>query len=51
MTGAMTDENLRLFKERLDYLRGFYARKESILKLIEEKGALTDELIQSIFSC
>lgn len=49
MTGAMTDENLRLFKERLDYLRGFYARKESILKLIEEKGALTDELIQSIF--
>ncbi|MEB3429130.1 Tex-like N-terminal domain-containing protein [Citroniella saccharovorans] len=37
MTGAMTDENLRLFKERLDYLRGFYARKESILKLIGRK--------------
>ena len=43
-TGAMDDEMLRLFDERLKYLRNLEERKETIIASIEEQGKLTDEL-------
>lgn len=43
-TGAMSDEDLRKLKERLEYLRNLIQRKAEILKSIEDQGKLTEEL-------
>jgi len=47
-TGGLTDTQLRDLEQKLNYLREFNARRESILSAIEEQGALTDELRGSI---
>ncbi len=43
-TGALDDETLRNFDERLKYLRNLEDRKETILASIDEQGKLSDEL-------
>ena len=43
-TGAMTDEQLRDFSERLTYLRTLEARKDSVIGSIAEQEKLTPEL-------
>ncbi len=43
-TGAMNDEQLRSFDERLRYLRNLEERKATVLASIEEQGKLTDAL-------
>ncbi len=43
-TGAMDDEMLRAFDERLRYLRNLEERRETILASIEEQGKLDEEL-------
>ena len=43
-TGAMDDEALRNFDERLKYLRNLEERKQTVIATIEEQGKLTDEL-------
>ena len=47
-TGAMTDEVLRKFFERLTYLRNLKDRKEAVLKSIDEQGKLTDEIVKAL---
>ncbi len=47
-TGGMDDTSLRLFNERLIYIRNLEDRKETVIKTIEEAGKLTDELRKSI---
>ena len=47
-TGAMTDEVLRKFFERLNYLRNLKERKESVLKSIDEQGKLTEEIVKAL---
>ena len=44
VTGNLSDETLRDLDERLKYLRNLEARKEEIIRLIDEQGKLTDEL-------
>ncbi len=48
VTGNLSDETLREFGERLEYLRNLEARKEEITRLIDEQGKLTDEIKTSI---
>ena len=48
VTGGLTDEQLRVLGERLNYLRNLEQRKEEVVKSIEEQGKLTDELLQAI---
>ena len=48
VTGGMSDEVLRDFYDRLTYLRNLNARKEEIIRLIDEQGKLTDELKEKI---
>ena len=48
VTGNLSDETLREFGERLEYLRNLEARKEEITRLIDEQGKLTDEIKISI---
>lgn len=44
VTGGLTDTQLRLFEERLGYLRELEDRRKTILKSIAEQGKLTPEL-------
>ena len=48
VTGNLSDETLREFGERLEYLRNLEARKEEVTRLIDEQGKLTDEIKDSI---
>ena len=50
VTGNLSDETLRDLDERLKYLRNLEARKEEIIRLIDEQGKLTDELTIKIAS-
>ena len=47
-TGALSDEVLRKFHERLVYLRNLKDRKEDVLRLIDEQGKLTEEIRVSL---
>ncbi|MBR3152335.1 MAG: RNA-binding transcriptional accessory protein [Clostridia bacterium] len=48
VTGNLSDETLREFGERLEYLRNLEARKEEVTRLIDEQGKLTEEIKASI---
>lgn len=48
VTGGLSDETLREFFERLNYLRNLEQRKEEIIKSIDEQGKLTDEILKQI---
>ena len=50
VTGNLSDEILRQLDDRLKYLRNLEARKEEIIRLIDEQGKLTDELTVKIAS-
>lgn len=49
-TGSLDDVVLRDLYERLMYLRNLEARKEEVVRLIEEQGKLTEELKNEILS-
>ncbi|MEJ6019463.1 Tex family protein [Corynebacterium sp. H113] len=51
VTGGLDDSQLRQIEERLTYLRELEARKEAVLKAIEEQGKLTDDLRALILGC
>ena len=44
VTGGLDEAQLRDILDRLTYLRNLEARKETVLRSIEEQGKLTDEL-------
>ena len=48
VTGNLSDETLRDLSERLNYLRNLEKRKEEVVKIIDEQGKLTDELLIAI---
>ncbi|MEG0221368.1 MAG: Tex family protein [Clostridia bacterium] len=48
VTGELSDEVLRDLFERLTYLRNLQAKKEEVIRLIEEQGNLTEELRNKI---
>ncbi len=49
-TGELNEIQLREISDTLEYLQKLEHRKEEVLKLIEERGKLTDELKQSILA-
>lgn len=50
-TGGLSDEVLRIFFERLTYLRGLENKKEDVIRLIKEQGNLTQDLKNKIIQC
>jgi len=48
ITGNMDDQLLRELSERLTYLRNFDAERERIRAVIEEAGALTEEISEKL---
>ena len=50
-TGAMTEEEIRKISEVYDYQVNLLKRKEDVIRLIDEKGLMTDELRSKIMAC
>ncbi len=50
LTGGLNDEVLRQFGERYTYLQNLMARKEQVIKSIEEQGKLTESLKTAIWT-
>ena len=48
MTGELNDQVLRELYDRLMYLRNLEARREEVLRLIDEQGKLTDEIAANL---
>ena len=50
-TGALDEEMIRKINEVYEYQVNLLKRKEDVIRLIDEKGMLTDELKNSILQC
>ena len=50
-TGALDEEMIRKINEVYEYQNNLLKRKEDVIRLIDEKGLLTDELKLSILNC
>ena len=50
-TGALDEEAIRKINEVYEYQVNLLKRKEEVIRLIDEKGLLTDELKNAILNC
>ncbi len=50
-TGALDEESIKSIGEVYEYQMNLLKRKEDVIRLIDEKGMLTDELKNSIMNC
>lgn len=51
MSGALDEEAIRLIQEQYAYQCNLAKRKEDVLRLIEEKGKLSEEIKQAVAAC
>ena len=51
MTNALDEEQIRKISDVYEYQLNLANRKEDVIRLIDEKGLLTDELKESILKC
>ena len=51
LTGALDEEVIRNINEVYEYQANLLKRKEDVIRLIDEKGMLTEELKQDILAC
>ena len=51
VTGNLDEEQIRKINEVYEYQENLLKRKEDVIRLIEEKGLLTEDLKQSILAC
>ena len=51
VTGALDEEQIRKINEVYEYQENLLKRKEDVIRLIDEKGLLTEDLKQSILAC
>ncbi|HRX91607.1 MAG TPA: Tex-like N-terminal domain-containing protein [Candidatus Izemoplasmatales bacterium] len=49
MTGSLDEEAIRAIAKEYEYKANFAKRQEDIIRLIDEKGMLTDEVREAIF--
>lgn len=50
-TGALDENQIRIIKESYDYQTNLEKRKDDVIRLIDEKGLLTDDLKKKILNC
>ncbi|MBQ9318589.1 MAG: RNA-binding transcriptional accessory protein [Bacilli bacterium] len=50
-TGNLNEEQIKVIEEGYTYQVNLLKRKEDVIRLIDEKGMLTDELKQEIMTC
>lgn len=51
MTGALDEENIRKINEVYEYQVNLLKRKEDVIRLIDEKGLLTEDIKNNIMKC
>ena len=51
VTGALDEESIKKIEEVYAYQENLFKRKEDVIRLIDEKGMLTDEIKNNILSC
>ncbi len=51
VTGALDEEQIRSINEVYEYQVNLFKRKEDVIRLIDEKGLLTDEIRDNILKC
>lgn len=51
MTGSLDEEQIRAIEKEYEYGKNLEKRKEDIMRLIDEKGMLTEELKADILKC
>ncbi|MBE6161185.1 MAG: RNA-binding transcriptional accessory protein [Firmicutes bacterium] len=49
-TGSLDEEQIRVIEKEYSYLENLLKRKEDVIRLIDEKGLLTDELQNNIMA-
>ena len=50
-TGSLDEEQIRAIQKEYEYGKNLQDRKDDIIRLIDEKGMLTDELVKDINAC
>ena len=50
-TGALDEETIRSINEVYEYQVNLLKRKEDVIRLIDEKGMLTDEIKNNVMAC
>ena len=50
-TGALDENQITKIEEKYRYYNNLMERKETVIRLIEEKGMLTDEIKKNILNC
>ena len=50
-TGNLNEDQIRAIEEQYKYQQNLLNRKEDVIRLIDEKGLLTDEIKESIMKC
>ncbi len=50
-TGALDENQIEKIEEKYRYYNNLMERKETVIRLIDEKGMLTDEIKQNILAC
>ena len=50
-TGSLDEEQIRVIENQYTYLINLLKRKEDVIRLIDEKGLLTEELQRNIMAC
>jgi len=51
VTGALDEEQIREISKEYEYQQNLVKRKDDVLRLISEKGKLTDELKNKVLAC
>ena len=51
MTGAMDENTIKAISDKYNYYLNLFNRKEDVIRLIDEKGLLTEELTKQILDC
>ena len=50
-TGALDENQIEKISEKYEYYNNLMERKETVIRLIDEKGLLTDEIKNNILAC
>ena len=50
-TGALDENQIERIEEKYNYYNNLMERKETVIRLIDEKGMLTDEIKNNILAC
>lgn len=50
-TGSLDEEQIRVIENQYTYLMNLLKRKEDVIRLIDEKGLLTEELQRNVMAC